>query len=155
MRLILFIIIVCSTAFICVAQDLIFDLATMDRPITSTEVYRRFANFVKGQSGQVTYTTHMAGYERNGLRVDFMGHRLYLDQKEVRLSSLENSILKYLILNIDRVLSRERIQNNVWGGGEPVSKDDVDIHVGHIRKKLGVYQNRIEFISGRGYRFSS
>lgn len=96
----------------------------------------------------------MAVYEIQGLRIDFMGHRVFIEEKEVPFSALEFKLLSYFVRNPDRVLSRERILNNVWGVDTFVTDRVVDSHIRSIRKKLGPYKEHIESIYGEGYRFN-
>jgi DNA-binding response OmpR family regulator len=96
----------------------------------------------------------LAVYEIQGLRIDFMGHRVFIEDKEVPFSALEFKLLSYFVRNPDRVLSRERILNNVWGVDTFVTDRVVDSHIRSIRKKLGAYKEHIESIYGEGYRFN-
>lgn len=93
-------------------------------------------------------------YEIQGLKIDFLGHRVFIDEKEIPFSALEFKLLSYFVRNPDRVLSRERILNNVWGVDTFVTDRVVDSHIRSIRKKLGVYKDHIESIYGEGYRFN-
>ena len=93
-------------------------------------------------------------YEIQGLKIDFLGHRVFIDEKEVPFSALEFKLLSYFVRNPDRVLSRERILNNVWGVDTFVTDRVVDSHIRSIRKKLANYKDHIESIYGEGYRFN-
>ncbi len=93
-------------------------------------------------------------YEVQGLRIDFLGHRVFIEEKEIPFSALEFKLLSYFVRNPDRVLSRERILNNVWGVDTFVTDRVVDSHIRSIRKKLGAYKDHIESIYGEGYRFN-
>jgi DNA-binding response OmpR family regulator len=93
-------------------------------------------------------------FELQGLRIDFLGHRVFIEDKEVPFSALEFKLLSYFVRNPDRVLTRERILNNVWGVDTFVTDRVVDSHIRSIRKKLGAYKDHIESIYGEGYRFN-
>jgi len=93
-------------------------------------------------------------YENQGLKIDFLGHRVFIENKEIPFSALEFKLLSYFVRNPDRVLSRERILNNVWGVDTFVTDRVVDSHIRSIRKKLGAYKDHIESIYGEGYRFN-
>lgn len=93
-------------------------------------------------------------YEIQGLKIDFLGHRVFIDDKEVPFSALEFKLLSFFVRNPDRVLSREKILNNVWGVDTFVTDRVVDSHIRSIRKKLGPYKDHIESIYGEGYRFN-
>lgn len=93
-------------------------------------------------------------YEVKDLRIDFLGHRVFIQNKEIPFSALEFKLLSYFVRNPDRVLSRERILNSVWGVDTFVTDRVVDSHIRSIRKKLGPYKDHIESIYGEGYRFN-
>ncbi len=93
-------------------------------------------------------------FELQGLRIDFLGHRVYIQDKEVAFSALEFKLLSFFVRNPDRVLSREKILNNVWGVDTFVTDRVVDSHIRSIRKKLGQFKDHIESIYGEGYRFN-
>jgi DNA-binding response OmpR family regulator len=97
---------------------------------------------------------NVATFEVQGFRIDFLGHRVFLDEKEIPFSALEFKLLSFFVRNPDRVLSRERILNNVWGVDTFVTDRVVDSHIRSIRKKLGSYKDHIESIYGEGYRFN-
>lgn len=97
---------------------------------------------------------NLSVYETQGLRIDFLGHRVFIEEKEIPFSALEFKLLSYFVRNPDRVLSRERILNNVWGVDTFVTDRVVDSHIRSIRKKLGAYKDHIESIYGEGYRFN-
>jgi len=58
-----------------------------------------------------------------------------------------------LLANPDKVYSRERILNAVWGANEDPMTNVVDVYVGRLRKKLGCMGEAIETVRGVGYRF--
>ena len=93
-------------------------------------------------------------YEIQGLKIDFLGHRVFIEDKEIAFSALEFKLLSFFVRNPDRVLSREKILNNVWGVDTFVTDRVVDSHIRSIRKKLGAYKDHIESIYGEGYRFN-
>ncbi|MEO5667239.1 MAG: winged helix-turn-helix domain-containing protein, partial [Bdellovibrionota bacterium] len=70
------------------------------------------------------------------------------------LTGLEFRLLLHFSRNIDRVLSREQILDQVWGQKVAVQDRTVDTHVSHLRKKLGEHSFKIEPVQGLGYRAS-
>jgi DNA-binding response OmpR family regulator len=70
------------------------------------------------------------------------------------LTGLEFRLLLHFSRNIDRVLSREQILDQVWGQKVAVQDRTVDTHVSHLRKKIGDLAFRIEPVQGMGYRAS-
>lgn len=71
-------------------------------------------------------------------------------EESVFLTVREFEILKLLLENQGRVISRERLLNSIWGYGYIGSEKIVNTHIKNIRKKLGV--DCIETIRGAGYK---
>ena len=74
-----------------------------------------------------------------------------VDGTSVRLTRREFE-LKFLVENRNRVLSRDRLLERVWGYDRFIETRSVDVHVGRLRAKLGAAAN-IETVVGLGYRF--
>lgn len=86
------------------------------------------------------------------VRIDRGSRRVWVDRKEVDLTTIEFDLLKNLAENRGRVLSREQLLENVWGYDYYGEIRVVDVHIGHIRQKLG-REDLITTVRGVGYRF--
>jgi DNA-binding response OmpR family regulator len=71
----------------------------------------------------------------------------------VRLTRREFELLRFLVDNRNRVLSRDRLLERVWGYDRFIETRSVDVHVGRLRAKLGQAGEQIETVVGLGYRF--
>jgi DNA-binding response OmpR family regulator len=71
----------------------------------------------------------------------------------VRLTRREFELLRYLVQNKNRVVSRDKLLERVWGYERLVETRSVDVHVGRLRSKLGEAGQQIETVIGLGYRF--
>jgi two-component system, OmpR family, alkaline phosphatase synthesis response regulator PhoP len=71
----------------------------------------------------------------------------------VRLTRREFELLEYLVKNKNRVVSRERLLERVWGYDKLVETRSVDVHIGRLRNKLRTASRQIETVVGLGYRF--
>lgn len=78
--------------------------------------------------------------------------KVTVDGQQVDLTALEFDLLLHLAQHRGRVLSREQLLQEVWGYDYYGDTRVVDVHIGHIRQKLGS-QEFIETIRGVGYRF--
>ena len=87
------------------------------------------------------------------LRVDAPSHRVWVDDEEVTLTTLEFKLLWNLLDRRGRVQSRETLLEDVWGINAEVTTRTVDTHIMRLRQKLGRAQNYIETLRGAGYRF--
>ena len=92
-------------------------------------------------------------YRGKHLVADFDAVSVAVDGAQVRLTRREFELLKYLVENRNRVLSRNRLLERVWGYERMVETRSVDVHVGRLRGKLGVAGQQIETVVGLGYRF--
>ena len=92
-------------------------------------------------------------YRGKHLVADFDAVSVAVDGEQVRLTRREFELLKYLVENRNRVLSRDRLLERVWGYERLVETRSVDVHVGRLRGKLGVAGAQIETVVGLGYRF--
>jgi DNA-binding response OmpR family regulator len=73
--------------------------------------------------------------------------------RDIALTAKELSILELLMSNPNKLFSRERILNNIWGANSDPLTNVVDVYIGRIRKKLGKDESSfIETVRGLGYR---
>ena len=87
------------------------------------------------------------------LAADFDAVAVSVDGRPVRLTRREFQLLRFLIDNRNRVVSRERLLERVWGYERFIETRSVDVHVGRLRNKLGPAGAQIETVIGLGYRF--
>lgn len=87
------------------------------------------------------------------LVVDFDAVAVTVNGATVRLTRREFELLKCLVENRNRVMTRERLLERVWGYDKSVETRSVDVHVGRLRAKLGTAGKQIETVVGLGYRF--
>jgi DNA-binding response OmpR family regulator len=92
-------------------------------------------------------------YSGNRLTADFDAVAVSVDGAAVRLTRREFELLRYLIQNKNRVVSRDRLLERVWGYDRLVETRSIDVHVGRLRSKLGTAGRQIETVVGLGYRF--
>ena len=86
------------------------------------------------------------------VRIDSGARTVTVDDEPVELTALEFDLLKVLAENRGRVLSRELLLEKVWGSNYFGEMRAVDVHLGHVRQKLG-NTNLISTVRGVGYRF--
>ncbi|HWB17282.1 MAG TPA: response regulator transcription factor [Vicinamibacterales bacterium] len=87
------------------------------------------------------------------LTADFDGVIVRVDDQPISLTRREFELLRCLVENRNRVLSRERLLERVWGYDRVIETRSVDVHVGRLRAKLGAAGEQIETVIGLGYRF--
>lgn len=92
-------------------------------------------------------------YKSGSVMIDFDAVSVMVSGAPVRLTRREFELLRFLVENRNRVLSRDRLLERVWGLDRQVETRSVDVHVGRLRSKLGTAGRQIETIIGMGYRF--
>ena len=95
----------------------------------------------------------MAIYRGKHLVADFDAVAVTVDGDPIKLTRREFELLKCLVENRNRVLSRDRLLERVWGYEQFIETRSVDVHVGRLRSKLGAAGPQIETVVGLGYRF--
>ena len=95
----------------------------------------------------------VGSYTGAHLVADFDAVAVAVDGEAVRLTRREFELLRYLVQNKSRVVSRDRLLERVWGYDRLVETRSVDVHVGRLRSKLGPAGQQIETVVGLGYRF--
>jgi len=98
-------------------------------------------------------TVAPAIYAGRHLKADFDAVAIEVDGAAVRLTRREFELLRFLVENRNRVLSRDRLLERVWGYERSIETRSVDVHVGRLRSKLGAAGAQIETVVGLGYRF--
>ena len=94
-----------------------------------------------------------ASYAGAHLMADFDAISVRVDGSQVRLTRREFELLRYLVENRNRVISRDKLLERVWGWDDSVETRSVDVHIGRLRSKLGIASRQIETVIGLGYRF--
>jgi DNA-binding response OmpR family regulator len=90
------------------------------------------------------------------LELDRPAHRAYLTGRELSLTARAVTLLEYLMLHPDELLSRERLLDAVWGWDYPAATRAVDTRIAELRRVLGDDSDTPEYIEtvvGQGYRF--
>ncbi len=83
------------------------------------------------------------------LTLDPASHLVTLDQENITLPRREFALLHILLENEGRVLSREHLTQSLYGWGEEVDSNALEVHIHNLRKKFG--QEFIRTIRGIGY----
>jgi len=89
------------------------------------------------------------------LIIDLKRFEVIVDKKKVELTSTEFRILQLLSSKQGWVFSREQILDYLWGHEKTVVDRTVDVHVRHLREKLGKAAYLIKNIRGVGYKIEA
>jgi len=87
------------------------------------------------------------------IRVDVGARQAWVDESPLDLTAMEFDLLKILAEHRGLVLSREQLLEKVWETNFFGDLRVVDVHIGHLRQKLGDAAGLIATVRGAGYRF--
>lgn len=90
------------------------------------------------------------------LKLDVEAKRLYIEEKEIRLTVKEFDILKLLAENPGKIYSREQLLTLIWGSKYPGDARTVDVNVRRLREKIEDNPAKPEYVHtkwGMGYYF--
>jgi two-component system KDP operon response regulator KdpE len=92
------------------------------------------------------------------LRVDFAQRLVQVNGKEVKLTPTEYDLLKALIKNRGKIMTRQMLLSQVWGTGYGTEAHYLHVYIGQLRRKIELDPANPHFIltiSGVGYRFNN
>ncbi|MCP5270740.1 MAG: winged helix-turn-helix domain-containing protein [Burkholderiaceae bacterium] len=118
------------------------------KPVDLDELAARLRALVRRAHGQADATLHAGG-----VSLDPAARTVTLGGAPVSLSTREFDLLHALMLDAGRVLSREQLEQRLYGWGTEVDSNAVEVHVHHLRRKLG--PGLIQTVRGVGYLLSA
>jgi len=114
------------------------------KPFDLDELISRLRALLRRSSGQAAPTLNHGDIE-----LDPAAHQVRKDGQLVELSGREFALLHELLLHAGRVQSREQLEQRLYGWGEEVESNSVEVHIHYLRKKLGA--GLIRTMRGVGY----
>jgi DNA-binding response OmpR family regulator len=114
------------------------------KPFDLDELIARLNALLRRSAGQVELTL-----QHGAIELTPASHQVRLAGTDVSMSAREFSLLHTLLLHTGRVHSREQLEQTLYGWGEEVESNAIEVHVHHLRKKLG--SELIRTLRGVGY----
>ena len=97
-------------------------------------------------------STNSTPYLEHGLlRFDTVGRRVFYDKKPLDLSPRELAVLELLMMREGRVVGKEQMVNHLYGWGDEVGDNAIEVNVYRLRKKLEPLGCEIRTVRGMGY----
>ncbi len=116
----------------------------MVKPFDLDELAARLRALVRRRGGRGSARTRLGP-----LTLDAASHRVTLRGERIELTRSEFAILHALVQNVGKVLSRQELEAAVHGTSEAVESNAVEVHIHHLRRKLG--RQFISTVRGVGY----
>ena len=117
------------------------------KPFDLDELIARLRSLLRRQAGAA-----MSVMSAGTLSLDTVQRTVTQDGRPLRLTAKEFSLLEALLRCPGAVLSRERLEESIYGWGEEVGSNAVEVHLHNLRRKLGV--GVIGNVRGVGYRIA-
>jgi two-component system, OmpR family, response regulator QseB len=117
------------------------------KPFDLDELIARVRALLRRHAG-ATSSVMAAG----GLRLDPAQRTVTQDGRELSLTAKEFALLEALLQRPGAVLSRDRLEESLYGWGEEVGSNAIEVHLHNLRRKLG--GELIKNIRGVGYRIA-
>jgi two-component system response regulator QseB len=114
------------------------------KPFDLDELNARLRALLRRQSGRA-----IPYIEYGNLRFDPIAHTLTQNGESVTLSQREFAILQVLLENVGKILSRTCLEDSLYSWNEMIESNAVEVHIHHLRKKLG--KELIRTVRGIGY----
>ena len=123
------------------------------KPFSTRELLARIRALLRRSAPQ----TADIAVEIGGLQLDPVTHRVQANGAKLALGPMEFRLLHFFMTHPERVHSRERILDSVWGGNVYVEERTVDVHIRRLRKVLETsgHDALIQTVRGAGYRMSA
>jgi len=86
------------------------------------------------------------------IRIIESAHQIFKGDEEIKLSPKEYSLIHELAIHKNRVLSKDKLTELIYGWSEDVDSNAIEVHIHHLRKKLG--SDIVKTVRGVGYKVS-
>ena len=126
------------------------------KPFNILEVKARIKAITRRTSKAVQQKKENHILKALDMTLDTDSKRLHIGEKEINLTSKEFDVLELLVKNPDKVYSREKLLQIVWGSQYPGDVRTVDVHIRRLREKIESNPSEPKYVHtkwGVGYYF--
>ena len=114
------------------------------KPFDLNELQARMRALLRRAAGSASSV-----FSHAGVQLDPATRRVTLDGVHISVSAKEYALLYDLISHPNHIRSRSDLEQSLYGWGDEVESNAVEVHIHHLRKKLGA--NLISTVRGMGY----
>ena len=128
------------------------------KPFNILEVKARIKAIFRRMEPKKGTTENTGILESGDMKLDRDGKRAYIQGREIGLTAKEFEVLELLMLNPDKVYSRENLLKLVWGTDYPGDVRTVDVHIRRLREKIESNPSEPRYVHtkwGVGYYFNN
>lgn len=118
----------------------------LTKPFHPEELQLRIQALLRRAHGQVNQAQLTAA----GLQLDEARQQVIKNGEIFELTAAEFSLLRYLMLNTGKIISKTQLQDHLYDGESERDSNVIEVHINHLRAKLG--KAAIETRRGQGYR---
>ena len=128
------------------------------KPFSIRELILRIKAVLRRVKNEVDGAVPVEVYD---LTFDPISHRVSVEDTQINMGPTEFRLLKFFLVNQERVFTRDQIQNSVWGANSYLEDRTIDVHIRRLRKALSSVESKINYaalvqtVHGGGYRFST
>ena len=126
------------------------------KPFNILEVKARIKAITRRTTKSAQQKKEDAVIKVSDMTLDTDNKRLFIKEKEINLTSKEFDVLELLVRNPDKVYSREKLLQLVWGSQYPGDVRTVDVHIRRLREKIEINPSEPKYVHtkwGVGYYF--
>lgn len=130
----------------------------LTKPFSPAELVARVKSHIKRYERLMGKKVTNETISHKGLEINTASHKVFVNGKEVQLTTKEYELLLFLASNPNNVFSKEQIFDTIWGEEYYGDLATVAVHIQKIRKKIEKDSSNPEYIEtiwGAGYRFNS
>lgn len=117
------------------------------KPFSMSELSARVRALLRRSFGRAD-TNVAAG----GLEVNPQTREVFVNGKSITLSHRELALIEHLMRRPGAIISKSKLEQSIYGWGEEVESNTVEVHISNLRKKLGA--EKIATVRGVGYRIN-
>ncbi|MDR0645987.1 MAG: response regulator transcription factor [Elusimicrobiota bacterium] len=121
----------------------------MTKPFSLKELAAR----IKARLRKTEESGKIPAGRQNELMLNDESFEVFADGKKIPLTLTEFKILQLLYSKPEKVFSRDKILDHVWGEEKEVFDRTIDVHIKNLREKIGKYGKNIKNVRSIGYRY--